>query len=130
MKGRCTGSATSTFGGGGGTKVFCSQALNIAIAASAKAARQAAAPLCAAVRCDLKRAGEREAFILVPQSVLFRKRLIRKSAFRHPMKIATIRLRRNRKAKMMRPEFFSANAFKTSLRLKRRLPATTKDLFK
>ncbi|WP_247509302.1 hypothetical protein [Bradyrhizobium sp. 157] len=63
MKGRCTGAATSTFGGGGGTKVFCSQALKIAIAAIAKAARQAAAPLCATVPCDLKRAGEREAFI-------------------------------------------------------------------
>ncbi|WP_349631100.1 hypothetical protein [Bradyrhizobium jicamae] len=27
---RCTGSATSTFGGGGGTKLFCSQALKVA----------------------------------------------------------------------------------------------------
>jgi hypothetical protein len=78
------------------------------IAATAKAARQAAAPFCAAGRGDLKRAGEREAFIF---GALNRscsgKGFIRKSAFRHPMKIATIRLRRNRKAKMMRPEFFS-----------------------
>jgi len=41
----------------------------------------------------------------VPQSVLFWKRLIQKSAFRHPMKVATIRLQRNRKAKMMQPDF-------------------------
>jgi hypothetical protein len=34
VKDRCTGTATSTFGGGGGTKVFCSQALN-AMAADA-----------------------------------------------------------------------------------------------
>jgi hypothetical protein len=60
---RCTGTATSTFGGGGGTKVFCSQALKMPIAATAIPARQAAAPFCAAVPYGLRRAGEREAFI-------------------------------------------------------------------
>ncbi|WP_334366169.1 MULTISPECIES: hypothetical protein [unclassified Bradyrhizobium] len=51
------------------------------IAATAKAARQAAAPFCAAVSCDLKRAGEREAFIfgasigLVLEKALFGNRL-------------------------------------------------------
>ncbi|WP_245309033.1 hypothetical protein [Bradyrhizobium retamae] len=51
------------------------------IAATAKAARQAAAPFCAAVRCDLKRAGERKAIIfgasirLVLEKALFGNRL-------------------------------------------------------
>ncbi|WP_247834065.1 hypothetical protein [Bradyrhizobium sp. 200] len=51
------------------------------IAAMAKPARQATAPLCAAVPYDLKRAGEREAFIFgasigfVLEKALFRNRL-------------------------------------------------------
>jgi hypothetical protein len=42
----CAGVATSTFGGGGGTKVFCSQALNAANADKANAARKAMTALC------------------------------------------------------------------------------------
>jgi hypothetical protein len=43
----------------------------------------------------------------VPQSVLvLEKACSEKSASRHPMKIATIRLQRNRKAKMMQADFF------------------------
>jgi hypothetical protein len=43
----------------------------------------------------------------VPQSVLvLEKACSEKSALRHPMKIATIRLQRNRKAKMMQADFF------------------------
>ena len=42
------------------------------------------------------------------------------------MKIATIHLQRNRKAKMMQVEFFSSGRFKISISLKRRLPPTTK----
>jgi xanthine dehydrogenase molybdopterin-binding subunit B len=63
VKDRCTGIATSTLGGGGGTKVFCSQALKTAVATIAKPARRIAALLCAALTDDLKRAGERETFI-------------------------------------------------------------------
>jgi hypothetical protein len=52
----CTGVATSTLGGGGGTKVFCSQALKAAAADMTKAMREAAAALC-----------KRENIIPVPQ---------------------------------------------------------------
>jgi hypothetical protein len=44
--GRCTGTATSTFGGGGGTKLFCSQALKAMEAIMAKAIRGAATACC------------------------------------------------------------------------------------
>jgi hypothetical protein len=85
VKGRCTGTATSTFGGGGGTKVFCSQALKTPIAAIAKPARQAAPPpLRAAVPYGLKRAGEREAFIFSAPIGLFWKRLYSKTGFPPP----------------------------------------------
>jgi hypothetical protein len=48
------------------------------IAAIAKPARQAAAPLCAAVPYDLKRAGEREAFIFfAPTVFVLEKALVR-----------------------------------------------------
>ncbi|WFU20790.1 hypothetical protein [Bradyrhizobium sp. CB3481] len=105
MKGRCTGVITSTFAGGGGTKVFCSQALKTAIATIAKPARLIVAPFCAAVPHDSGRAGEREAFIFRAPIFLSGKGFSQKSAFRYPMKIATIRLRRNQKAKMMCPDF-------------------------
>ncbi|WP_245310283.1 hypothetical protein [Bradyrhizobium jicamae] len=107
MNDRWTGTATSTFAGGGWTKVFCSQALRTQIAAIAKTARQAIAPFCAAVPYDLERAGERAAFIFsAPIGSVSGKGIIQKSAFRYPMKIATIRLQRNRKAKMMQADFF------------------------
>jgi hypothetical protein len=48
--------ATSTFGGGGGTKVFCSQALSIVKADMTNAIREAVAALC-----------KREDFIAVPR---------------------------------------------------------------
>ena len=52
----CAGVATSTFGGGGGTKVFCSQALSMTEADKTNAIRVAGAALC-----------KREDFIAVPQ---------------------------------------------------------------
>jgi hypothetical protein len=61
---RCIGTATSTFGGGGGTKLFCSQALNRPNAATAKTARQTTAPLCPTAACGLLHASERSDFIL------------------------------------------------------------------
>jgi hypothetical protein len=84
----CTGTATSTFGGGGGTKVFCSQALKTPNAATAKAARQTVTPFCPAALVGLDRAGEREAFIFSCPSTFFvlQKALIEKPAFRHPIK--------------------------------------------
>ncbi|NOJ39873.1 hypothetical protein [Bradyrhizobium australiense] len=51
------------------------------IAPRAKAARQTAAPLSAAVPCDLKRAGEREAFIFGGPIGLFWKRLYSEIGF-------------------------------------------------
>src|SRR5262245_49832806 len=52
-----TGVATSTFGGGGGTKVFCSQALKVANAIVTSVMREAVTNFCA-----------REGFIQVPHS--------------------------------------------------------------
>ncbi|MFG3596442.1 hypothetical protein [Bradyrhizobium sp. RDI18] len=100
------------------------------IAATAKAARQAEAPLCAAAPCDLKRAGEREAFIFwYLNRSCSGKGFIQKSAFRHPMKIATIRLRRNWKAKMMRPDF-SLDTFRNFTSVEAAASDETKGLFK
>jgi hypothetical protein len=42
----CAGSPTSTFGGGGGTKLFCSQALNATHANSTNKLRDAVTPFC------------------------------------------------------------------------------------
>ncbi|MGE9007992.1 hypothetical protein ACO2JO_05390 [Leptospira interrogans] len=108
---RCTGTATSTFGGGGGTKVFCSQALKTPNAAMAKTARHAMAPLCLKVSCGLLHASERLDFIL-RASIRFvfsaMARSIQIMAFDHPIKIATIHLQGNRKPKMMPRAKFSS----------------------
>jgi hypothetical protein len=57
---RRTGTPTSTLGGGGGTKLFCSQALNATLANRAKNIREAVTPFC-----------EREGIIIpVPQFCL------------------------------------------------------------
>jgi hypothetical protein len=101
---RCTGVATSTFGGGGGTKLFCSQALKTPNAAMAKSARHAMAPLRLKASCGLLHASERSDFILRAsvRFVLFcNRRSIQIVAFDHPIKIATIHLQGNRKPKMM-----------------------------
>jgi hypothetical protein len=81
VKGRCTGTATSTFAGGGGTKVFCSQALKMPIAAMANAARRTEAPPRPMVRRGQGRAGERMGFIFRASIGLFRKMSIQKSPF-------------------------------------------------
>jgi hypothetical protein len=97
----CIGNPTSTFGGGGGTKLFCSQPLNATNADRAKDTRQAVATLCLTALFSPMDAGERIGFIPVPQFVLFEKRFFvrkkavgypMKKAFRYPVKIATIRL--------------------------------------
>jgi hypothetical protein len=56
---RCTGTPTSTFGGGGGTKLFCSQALNATHANMTKKLRDTASAFC-----------ECEGMMPVPQSCL------------------------------------------------------------
>jgi hypothetical protein len=85
VKERCTGVITSTFAGGGGTKVFCSQALKTAIATTAKPARPTVAPFCAAVPHDPGRAGEREAFIFhAPIGFVLEKALVRNRLFATP----------------------------------------------
>jgi hypothetical protein len=96
--------ATSTFGGGGGTKVFCSQALNnMAKADMINAIREAVAALC-----------KREDFIPLPQLHLSKKKTLIEVPFVSEKNarfeeafcralIPIIRLRWNRKPKMMRP---------------------------
>jgi hypothetical protein len=63
--GCCTGVPTSTFGGGGGTKLFCSQPPSAALASMTKTTREPAA-LCPNLPFSLVRAGERVGFICVP----------------------------------------------------------------
>jgi hypothetical protein len=63
----CTGNPTSTFGGGGGTKLFCSQPVSTTNAAAmAKHRRRAFAAVCLAPTSDLLNAGDRVGFIPVP----------------------------------------------------------------
>jgi hypothetical protein len=69
---RCTGAATSTFGGGGGTKLFCSQALNATHANIAKQAGKIAVA-CPALPFGLMNAGERVGFISLPNLLRQRK---------------------------------------------------------
>jgi hypothetical protein len=118
---RCAGTATSTFGGGGGTKLFCSQALNATSAAMAKDPRQAAAARRLAAPRDLLQAGERAGFIPCPNPFVSKKDFNRKQGFGYPIKIATIHLQWNLKAKMMPPAKFLDRSFQISLRLKRLL---------
>jgi hypothetical protein len=73
------------------------------IAATANAARRIGAPPCPMVRCGQERAGERMGFIFsclnwFVQKIVYSEKVVQ----RHPMKIATIRLQWNPKAKMMR----------------------------
>jgi hypothetical protein len=60
---RCTGTPTSTFGGGGGTKLFCSQALSATNADMAKTILETAAALCLTALFSPVHAGERAGFI-------------------------------------------------------------------
>jgi hypothetical protein len=63
---RCTGTPTSTFGGGGGTKLFCSQALSATNADMAKAILETAAALCLTAPFSPVHAAERAGFIPCP----------------------------------------------------------------
>jgi hypothetical protein len=70
---RCTGSPTSTFGGGGGTKLFCSQALSVTNADMAKAMRETVAALC--LTAPFSSVHERAGSIPVPHSILLQRKL-------------------------------------------------------
>jgi hypothetical protein len=72
---RCAGTATSTFGGGGGTKLFCSQALKTPNANTAKAIRPTAADFCLTLVHDAERIGfiSVAPFILRPRRFSFQK---------------------------------------------------------
>jgi hypothetical protein len=72
---RCTGTPTSTFGGGGGTKLFCSQALSATNADIAKAILETAAALCLTAPFSLVHAGERAGFIPCPIQILLQRKL-------------------------------------------------------
>lgn len=72
---RWTGTPTSTFGGGGGTKLFCSQAASVTNARMATATRHAAPAFCLALPFNLMEVSERVGFIPGPQFILFWKRL-------------------------------------------------------
>src|SRR5689334_3345874 len=70
---RCTGMATSTFGGGGGTKVFCSQPLKPTKAESRKPIRNRGVTAGRAPWFDPQQADGRASFISVHQFNLPRK---------------------------------------------------------
>src|ERR1700682_4239525 len=72
---RCTGTATSTFGGGGGTKLFCSQALSATNSDMAKATRETVAALGLAAPFSPVHAGECAGFIAVPHLILLQRKL-------------------------------------------------------
>jgi hypothetical protein len=78
-------------GGGGGTKLFCSQALNATHTSRTKKLRDMATAFC---KC--------EGIIPVPQSCLVLEKHGPEESFRDPS-IATILLQWNRKPKMMPP---------------------------
>ncbi|WP_244562439.1 hypothetical protein [Bradyrhizobium lablabi] len=81
---RATGGATSTFGGGGGTKLFCSQALNATHANMTKAIREAAAA-CPTLPFNVMHAGEHEGFIPVASfNFALAKIFVLSTAFRDP----------------------------------------------
>src|ERR1700754_2362649 len=80
---RCTGVATSTFGGGGGTKVFCSQPLKLAKMASRNPIRNSGATTERRPSSNPQQADERASFIPVHQFNLPRKEaFIRRSLSR------------------------------------------------
>jgi hypothetical protein len=82
---RWTGNPTSTFGGGGGTKAFCSQALRVVSARMAKRLRQIAGAFCV-VLCGLPGVVEHADFIPMPHSSGFRKLILLEGrVFRDPL---------------------------------------------
>jgi hypothetical protein len=83
---RFAGTPTSTFGGGGGTKLFCSQAVNPTNGNMTKAPRkkQARKPAAAVWRWTpfgLADLGERVGFISEPQFILFKARCLLETVF-------------------------------------------------
>jgi hypothetical protein len=86
----CTGNPTSTFGGGGGTKLFCSQPVNTTNGATAKHKRQAFPAVRFAPTSNLRNAGDRVGFMPVPQFVLLWKKVFysEERGFGYPMKMA------------------------------------------
>jgi ABC-type uncharacterized transport system YnjBCD ATPase subunit len=64
---RCTGGATSTFGGGGATKLFCSQALKLTKADMTKAERVSGAFRSRTKLLRMKCADARACLISEPQ---------------------------------------------------------------
>jgi hypothetical protein len=71
---RFTGTPTSTFGGGGGTKLFCSQAVKTTNSNMVTAVRETAAALRRALPFNLS-VNECVGFIPAPQFILFQRRL-------------------------------------------------------
>src|SRR6266513_186098 len=67
---RCTGTPTSTFGGGGGTKLFCSQALNATATDVTNTMRDIAPARSRTHSFILKYAGVRACLISVPHLIL------------------------------------------------------------
>jgi hypothetical protein len=115
----CTGIPTSTFGGGGGTKLFCSQALNPANANMTNTIREKAA-----------HAGERFDFIAVPHSFCTSEDFCSEKRFPPSLNSNNpLAVELETENDPAREEYLSA--FQKSHRLQRRLQRdNNKDLFK
>jgi hypothetical protein len=111
---RCTGIATSTFGGGGGTNVFCSQPLKPTKADSRKPIRNDGVKAGHPPSFDPQQADGRATFISVHQFDLPREEAFSGERCRDAP-IATIGLQWNPKQKMIPLSKIAAtNCFKTT----------------
>jgi hypothetical protein len=82
-----TGTPTSTFGGGGGTKLFCSQAVNatngnMTMVVRKKELRKPVAAVCRWAPAGLAHLGERASFITEPHSFYSKQGVFRRKSFR------------------------------------------------
>ncbi|WP_244443148.1 hypothetical protein [Bradyrhizobium sp. Ai1a-2] len=113
---RCTGIATSTFGGGGGTKVFCSQPLKPTKADSRKLMRNSGAVADRTPSFNPQQADGRASFISVHQFKLASQRGVHPDDDCRDPPIATIGLQWNPKQKMIpRTKIAEPNSFKNDL---------------
>jgi hypothetical protein len=102
----------------------------MAIAAIAKPARQIVTPLCAAVPFDLRRAGEREAFIFRAPIGLFWKRLYSEIGFPPPHENSNNPLAAEPESENDAARFFPKGTFEIHFSWSGGFRRRQKDLFK
>jgi len=126
-----TGTPTSTFGGGGGTKLFCSHALKVTNADKARATRQTAMAFRLALPFNLMPVSECVGFIPAPQLILFWRRLFGETLFRLLMNSNNSLAVKPERENDRIAKIFCRPLLNISRRLKRRLQRdNAKDFFK